>query len=145
MTVQLVRAHRLYAGVPYAYASVAEPGALVFTAGACPLDENEMVIGAGDVRRQAQQVMANLTEALAAAGAALTDVLKTTVYVASGDRRDLLAAWDVVRAAFGEHDAPRRCLGFSHSAIATSSLRSRRWPSSAVLARSGDLPASRSA
>jgi len=113
MTVQLVRAHRLYAGVPYAYASVAEPGALVFTAGACPLDENEMVIGAGDVRRQAQQVMANLTEALAAAGAALTDVLKTTVYVASGDRRDLLAAWDVVRAAFGGHDAPSTLLGVS--------------------------------
>jgi len=111
MTVQLVRAHRLYAGVPYAYASVAEPGALVFTAGACPLDENEMVIGAGDVRRQAQQVMANLTEALAAAGAALTDVLKTTVYVASGDRRNLLTAWDVVRAAFGEHDAPSTLLG----------------------------------
>ena len=49
MTVQLVRAPRLYGGVPYAYASVAEPGALVFTAGACPLDENEMVVGAGDV------------------------------------------------------------------------------------------------
>ena len=113
MTVQLVRAHRLYAGVPYAYASVAEPGALVFTAGACPLDENEMVIGAGDVRRHAQQVMANLPEALAAAGAALTDVLKTTVYVASGDRRDLLAAWDVVRAAFGGHDAPSTLLGVS--------------------------------
>jgi len=111
MTVQLVRAPRLYGGVPYAYASVAEPGALVFTAGACPLDQNEAVVGAGDVARQTQQVMANLTEAPAAAGATLTDVLKTTVYVASGDRRDLLAAWDVVRAAFGEHDAPSTLLG----------------------------------
>ena len=97
--------------VPYAYAAIAEPGALAFTADACPLDQNEMVVGAGDVARQAQQVMANLTEALAAAGAALTDVLKTTVYVASGDRCDLLAAWDVVRAAFGEHDAPGTLLG----------------------------------
>ncbi|MDR2987882.1 MAG: RidA family protein [Nocardiopsaceae bacterium] len=110
-TVKLVRAHRLYSGVPYAYAAVAEPGALVFTAGACPLDENETVVGTGDARRQAQQVMDNLTEALAAAGAALTDVLKTTVYVASTDRDDLLAAWDVVRAAFGEHDAPSTLLG----------------------------------
>ena len=66
VTVQLVRAHRLYPWVPYAYAAVAEPGALVFTAGACPLDQNENVVGAGDVARQAQQVMANLTEALAA-------------------------------------------------------------------------------
>jgi len=56
MAVQLVRARRLYCGVPYAYASVAEPGALVFTAGAFLLDENEAVVGVGDVRRQAQQV-----------------------------------------------------------------------------------------
>jgi enamine deaminase RidA (YjgF/YER057c/UK114 family) len=111
MAVQLVRAPRLYGGVPYAYASIAEPGALVFTAGACPLDGNEAVVGAGDVRRQAQQVMTNLSEALAAAGAALTDVLKTTVYVASADRSDLVAAWDVVHAAFGEHDAPSTLLG----------------------------------
>lgn len=46
------------------------------------------MVGVGDIRRQAQQVMANLTEALAAAGATLADVLKTTVYVASGDRGD---------------------------------------------------------
>jgi Endoribonuclease L-PSP len=64
-----------------------------------------------DVRRQAQQVMANLAEALAAAGATLTDVLRTTVCVASGDRGDLAAAWEVVRAALGEHDAPSTLLG----------------------------------
>jgi len=111
MTVQLVRATRLYGGVPYAYASIAGPGALVFTAGACPLDRNEAVVGAGDVRRQAGQVMANLREALAAAGAGLTDVLKTTVYVASAEHGDLLAAWEVVRAEFGDHDAPSTLLG----------------------------------
>jgi len=97
--------------VPYAYASIAPPGSLVFTAGACPLDQDERIVGPGDVRAQARQVMANLTEALAAAGASLSDVLKTTVYVASSDRTDLLAAWDVVRAAFAEHDAPSTLLG----------------------------------
>ena len=111
MTVQLVRADRLYGGVPYAYASVAPPGALVFTAGACPLDENEVIVGVGDVRTQARQTVANLTEALAAAGASLTDVLKTTVYVASSDRSDLVAAWEIVRAAFADHDAPSTLLG----------------------------------
>jgi enamine deaminase RidA (YjgF/YER057c/UK114 family) len=111
MAIQLVRASRLYAGVPYAYASVAPPGALVFTAGACPLDENEVIVGAGDVRIQAQQAVANLAEALAAAGASLTDVLKTTVYVASSDSSELAAAWEVVRAAFADHDAPSTLLG----------------------------------
>jgi adhesin HecA-like repeat protein len=111
VAVRLVGADRLYGGVPYAYASIAGPGALVFTAGACPLNENGAIVGAGDVRLQARQAVANLTEALAAAGAVRTDVLKTTVYVASADRADLVAAWDVVRAAFAEHDAPSTLLG----------------------------------
>jgi enamine deaminase RidA (YjgF/YER057c/UK114 family) len=111
MTVRLVRARRLYGGVPYAYASVAPPGALVFTAGACPLDENGVIVGIGDVRIQAQQAVANLAEALAAAGASLTDVLKTTVYVASSDSSELATAWEVVRAAFADHDAPSTLLG----------------------------------
>jgi enamine deaminase RidA (YjgF/YER057c/UK114 family) len=109
--VELIRAERLYGGVPYAYAAVAPPGGLVFTAGACPIDENDVIVGAGDVRVQARQAMSNLSEALAAAGAGLDDVLKTTVYVASADRDDLTAAWDIVRAAFADHDAPSTLLG----------------------------------
>ena len=44
-------------------------------------------------------------------GATLADVLKTTVFVASAERPDLVAVWDVVRAAFGDHDAPSTLLG----------------------------------
>jgi enamine deaminase RidA (YjgF/YER057c/UK114 family) len=106
MPIPLVRTDQLYDGVPYAYASVAPPGALVFTAGACPLDENGLIVGVGDVQLQARQAVANLTAALAAADADLRDVLKTTA-----DRADLVAAWDVVRAAFADHDAPSTLLG----------------------------------
>jgi enamine deaminase RidA (YjgF/YER057c/UK114 family) len=63
------------------------------------------------VAGQAEQVIKNLTTALQAAGASLTDVVRTTVYVASQDRRDLLAAWDVVSRAFGGHDVPSTLLG----------------------------------
>lgn len=55
--------------------------------------------------------MANLKTALGDAGAWLTDVVKTTVYVASHDRADLVAAWEVVSRAFGDHDAPSTLLG----------------------------------
>jgi enamine deaminase RidA (YjgF/YER057c/UK114 family) len=110
--VQLIRAAGLYGGVPYAYASVAAVPSdeLVFTAGACPLDENGKVVG-DDVQAQARQAVGNLTAALRAAGAGLADVLKTTIYVASADRADLVAAWDVIRVAFGDHDAPSTLLG----------------------------------
>ena len=83
----------------------------MFTAGACPLDEAGQVVGVGDVAAQTERVMANLTRALADAGCALTDVAKTTVYVASSDRADLVAAYQVVCAAFGNHDAPSTLLG----------------------------------
>jgi enamine deaminase RidA (YjgF/YER057c/UK114 family) len=111
VTVRLVRSDRLYAGVPYAYASVGMPPALVFTAGACPLSPDGDVIGPGDVRAQARQAVSNLAEALAAAGCGLPDVLKTTIYVASGERADLVAAWEVISSAFGEHDVPSTLLG----------------------------------
>jgi enamine deaminase RidA (YjgF/YER057c/UK114 family) len=55
--------------------------------------------------------MANLRAALEAAGASLTDVVKTTVHVASQRREDLVAAWNVVAAHFGDHDVPSTLLG----------------------------------
>jgi enamine deaminase RidA (YjgF/YER057c/UK114 family) len=111
MPARLVRSESLYSGAPYAYASVAAPGSLIFTAGACPIDESGAVTEHGDYAAQARRVIANLRTALAAAGAGLTDVLKTTVYVASANRNDLLSAWEVVHEAFGEHDAPSTLLG----------------------------------
>jgi len=107
--MELVRVPRLTSAVPYAYASVS-PDGYVFTAGACPLDADGEVVPGG-VAEQAARVMANLQVALDEAGCALGDVLKSTVYVASADRADLVAAWDVVRAAFGDHDAPSTLLG----------------------------------
>ena len=111
MPADLIRADGLYPDAPYAYAAVAPPGSLVFTAGACPVDSGGVVSAPGDYAAQAEHVVANLATALAAAGAGLADVLKTTVYVASADRGDLLEVWRVVRAAFGAHDAPSTLLG----------------------------------
>jgi len=111
MDVTLIRSPRLYAGAPYAYAATARQAGLIFTAGACPLDERGQVTAPGDVAAQMRQALANLRIALEDAGVTIRDVLKTTVYVASSDRADLLAAWAEVAAAFGEHDAPSTLLG----------------------------------
>ena len=109
--VELIRSSALTDTTPYAYASVVPAGRLVFTAGACPLDARGNLVHPDDVAGQARQVMANLVEALRAAGAELTDVAKTTVYVASRWREDLVTAWNVVREAFGDHDVPSTLIG----------------------------------
>jgi enamine deaminase RidA (YjgF/YER057c/UK114 family) len=111
MPAQLIRSDALYSGAPYAYAAVAPPGALVFTAGACPIDQQGHVTAPGDYVKQAELAVANLRTALLAAGADFGDVVKTTVYVASAEQSDLVAAWNVVHGAFGEHDAPSTLLG----------------------------------
>lgn len=111
MPAQLIRAGDLYPGAPYAYAAVAPPGSLIFTAGACPITADGQVAALGDHAAQAGHAVANLITALAAAGASLTDVLKSTVYVASARQQDLIEVWEVVHAAFGTHDAPSTLLG----------------------------------
>jgi enamine deaminase RidA (YjgF/YER057c/UK114 family) len=108
-----VRVPGLASTVPYAYATVVPPGALVFTAGACTLDPAGDTVAPGDYAAQARLVMANLRAALLAAGTDLTGVVKFTVYVASTERADLVTVWDVVRAAFGDHDAPSTLLGIT--------------------------------
>jgi enamine deaminase RidA (YjgF/YER057c/UK114 family) len=111
MAVNLIRSTRLFPGAPYAYAARASQGDLIFTAGACPLDEHGRVVAPGDVRTQTGQALRNLQAALEESGAAVRDVIKTTVYVASSDRGDLLTAWDEVAGFFGGHDAPSTLLG----------------------------------
>jgi enamine deaminase RidA (YjgF/YER057c/UK114 family) len=103
----------LYADAPYDYAALAPEGGLVFTAGACPLDARGEVVAPGDLEAQARQALDNLASVLTEAGSSFEQVLKTTVYVAAGDRSDLLRAWGVVEKRFGASRPPSTLLGVS--------------------------------
>ena len=109
--VRLIKAPTLY-DAPYSYASTISAAArFIFLAGACPLDGDGAVVGLGDVEAQAHRCMDNLVEALAAAGAALTNVVATRVLVASSERADLVSAWGVVSGRFADHDVPSTLIG----------------------------------
>ena len=104
--VRLIRSAALTDTAPYAYAAMTDAARLVFTAGACPLDEAGATVAPGDLAAQARQCVANLMTALDAAGATLADVAYTRVIVATTAREDLVTAWTVVHDAFGEHEVP---------------------------------------
>lgn len=109
--VQLIRSTVL-AEAPYAYAATAPAGSrLIFLAGACPLDDDGDVVSPGDYPAQAARCVETLKTALSASGAELADVISTRVLVASASRSDLVAAWDVIHAAFGAHEVPSTLLG----------------------------------
>ncbi|MDQ2584383.1 RidA family protein [Saccharothrix yanglingensis] len=110
--VRLIRSSRLSDVAEYAYAAAVAAGArLVFLAGACPLDEDGNTVAVGDYAGQAARAVENMRIALEDAGAGIEDVVSTRVLVASTRQADLVTAWEVVRAAFGDHDVPSTLLG----------------------------------
>ncbi|ARF64884.1 MULTISPECIES: RidA family protein [Streptomyces] len=110
--VSLIRSRTLSDVAEYAYAATAPAGArLIFLAGSCPLDEHGETVAVGDYAGQAAQAVNNLRTALADAGASVEDVISTRVLVASARQEDLVAAWTVVRDAFGAHDVPSTLMG----------------------------------
>jgi enamine deaminase RidA (YjgF/YER057c/UK114 family) len=87
--------------VGYSHA-VAGTGDLVVVSGQVPLDEHGDVVGVGDTGRQAGQVFVNLINALSAAGAAPSDIVKLTYFLTS------MADLPLVLAARDRHVDPTR-------------------------------------
>jgi 2-iminobutanoate/2-iminopropanoate deaminase len=78
---------------------------LLFTAGQIALDPATMQVVAGDVAAQTEQVLKNLAAICTAAGASLTDVVKTTVFLQ--EMIDFQAMNEVYARHFGEHRPAR--------------------------------------
>jgi 2-iminobutanoate/2-iminopropanoate deaminase len=83
---------------PYSQATVAN--GFLFTAGQIPLDPVTGQVVEGDVVTQTEQVLRNLGAVLASAGAAWTDVVKATVYLA--DMHDFPRMNEVYARAVGD-------------------------------------------
>jgi 2-iminobutanoate/2-iminopropanoate deaminase len=89
---------------PYSQGIVAN--GFVFTAGQIPLDPQSMeLVGGDDVAAQTEQVMVNLAAILQAAGASLSSVAKTTVFLS--DMQDFAAMNEVYGRHFGDHRPAR--------------------------------------
>lgn len=79
---------------------------MVYTAGQIALDPGTMqVVGGDDIAAQTDRVMQNLTAILEAAGASLSTVVKTTVFLK--DMNDFAAMNEVYGRHFGNHRPAR--------------------------------------
>jgi len=88
---------------PTGYTHIVEvtgPAKTVYVAGQVALDKDGNLVGAGDMKAQAEQVFKNLEAALAAAGAKFTDVVKMNTYVT--DMEKAPAVREVRARYFGE-------------------------------------------
>ena len=91
------------AGFSYGYEVTR--GRLVFVAGQVARDEQNAVVGKGDIVTQFRQVCRNIQTVLSAAGGDLSDVVKLTIYVLDVDdyKRHLREIGGVYREYFGKH------------------------------------------
>ncbi|MDX2192067.1 MAG: Rid family hydrolase [Gemmatimonadales bacterium] len=81
----------------YSHVAISPDGRTAWISGQVALDSTGALVGAGDVRVQAEQVYANLQRALRAVGADFHDILKTTTYLVDASRiadvRAVRARW----------------------------------------------------
>jgi 2-iminobutanoate/2-iminopropanoate deaminase len=98
------------AGAPYSQAVATAPGEMVFVSGQLPVDPATGALVEGDVGEQTRVAPAHVAAILAAAGAGLGDVARTTVYLQdlSSDFPAMNAAY---AAAFAGHAPARATVG----------------------------------
>jgi reactive intermediate/imine deaminase len=88
---------------PTGYVHVVEvngPGKTIYVAGQIALDKDGNVVGAGNMKAQAEQVFKNLQAALEAAGAKFSDVVKMNTYIT--DMEQAPAVREVRARYFGD-------------------------------------------
>lgn len=87
------------------YSQAIKAGNLVFCSGQIPIDPKTGDFVSSDVAEQTEQVLINLKAVLEAAGAGLSDVVKTTVFLA--DMGEFAAMNDVYSRHFVENKPAR--------------------------------------
>ena len=83
----------------------ATPGKTIYVSGQVSVNERAEVVGKGDLRAQVERVFANLTVALASAGATFHDVVKITYFVVDL-KPEHVAHVREVRSKYLNMDAP---------------------------------------
>jgi len=90
---------------PYSQAVATSGGRLLFCSGQIPLDPaTGQMVGTGDVRVQAKQVMENISAVLRAGGASFATIVKSTIFLQ--DLADFGAVNEIYASYFAEAGAP---------------------------------------
>jgi len=94
MPISRINPDGLHVAPGYHHVTVVSAGQTAYLAGQCPLGADGVLVGAGDFDPQVDQVAANTMAALAAVGVGPEAVVRTVIYVVSGEQAVLSRVWD---------------------------------------------------
>jgi len=103
--ISAVQPRTLPKPVGFSYGYEVRRGRLVFIAGQVARDQDNAVVGPGDLVAQFRQVCSNLHAVMSAAGGEMTDIVKLTIYVldTADYKRRQREIGGVYREYFGKH------------------------------------------
>jgi 2-iminobutanoate/2-iminopropanoate deaminase len=87
------------------YSQAIKTGGMVYCSGQIPIDPVTGEFVSNDITEQTDQVLKNLSAVLEAAGSSLSNVVKTTVFLA--DMSDFAAMNEIYASYFGENKPAR--------------------------------------
>ena len=90
------------------YSQAIKEGNVVYCSGQIPLVPETGALVEGDIKAQAEQSLKNVKAVVTEAGADLTNIVKTTVYLV--DMADFGAVNEVYSDFFGDHRPARSCV-----------------------------------
>ncbi|MDJ0830408.1 MAG: RidA family protein [Desulfobacterales bacterium] len=90
------------------YSQAIQSGNFLYTSGQIALDPSSGEVVTGGIQAQAKQVLENLKAVLAAGGASLDKVVKTTCFL--NDMKDFVPFNEVYQTYFSENPPARSCV-----------------------------------
>ena len=93
------------------YSQAVRVGDMLYTSGQIALNPETMEVVAGGIAEQSRQVLDNLVQVLAAAGAEMASVVKTTCFLS--DMNDFTAFNEIYATYFPQQPPARSCVEVS--------------------------------
>ncbi|MCP8999350.1 RidA family protein [Pseudarthrobacter sp. RMG13] len=104
-SIQRIRPQGLISSPAFSHVAIVPPGATtIYVGGQNAVDADGALVGEGDVAVQSARALENARIALAAAGAALSDVVQWTVLFVDGV--DLAAAYGAIASELASDEPP---------------------------------------
>jgi enamine deaminase RidA (YjgF/YER057c/UK114 family) len=108
MPKEYINPPELFPSLQYGFSQIVSSpaGKLVFLSGQVAWDEQQRIVGPGNLRLQSRQALKNVETAVVAAGGQLRDVVSMRIYILEDQLAESRAITEALKAFFPQEQAP---------------------------------------